>query len=128
MENQTISNAWVNYGDVSPIEHGGIFVKKESETTFRIIKLQFVDDEEKNLLWDCYVDITDSWIEKESVIKTCCDYITEDKPEFNVHFAIACTDYYSPANFGCNEDIFLTLDESAEYLEVHYGITEECFK
>lgn len=117
IENKTV---YTNYGDINPIEHGGIFVNQESETEFRIIKLTFIDHEEKNVLWDMYVDVSDNWIEYESVENTC-DVSRTD----NLQFAIACTEYYSPANFGCDEDIFLTLDESAGYLKEHYGIEVE---
>lgn len=118
-----MNNEWVNYGDKNPIEHGGIFVHQENDTTFRIIKLSFVDDEEKNVLWDMYVDVSDDWITKESVMAFVgLEYNAID---YNLKLAIGCTDYYSPANFGCHEDIFLTLEESAEYLKAHYGIEVE---
>jgi hypothetical protein len=116
---------WVNYGDVNPIEHGGIFVKEENETTFRIVKLQFVDDDGKNLLLDLNVDISDSWIEKEAVMNYAG--ISEADEDFSVNFAIACTEFYSPGNFGCHENIYLTLEESEEHLK-QYDISKEHFR
>ena len=114
---------WKNHGDVNPIEHGGIFVHQENDTTFRIIKLFFVDDEEKNVLWDMYVDISDDWINKESVMGfSGLEYNVID---YNLKLAIDCTSYYSPDNFGCHENIYLTLEESAKYLSEHYGIEVE---
>jgi hypothetical protein len=122
----TMEKNWTNYGDVNPIEHGGVFVMQEDGTTFRIVKLQFVDDEGKNLLTDLHVDVSDTWIEKEAV-GNFAD-LNEASEDYNVQLAIACTDYYDPANFGCDgKFVFLTLEDSEEYLK-RFGITNECFR
>jgi hypothetical protein len=71
------------------------------------------------------VDITDSWIEEEAVKEFAG--ISGHDEDYTVQLAIACTAYYTAANFGCHENIYLTLDESEEYLK-QYGITSECFR
>lgn len=84
---------YFNYGDVNPIEHGGIWVKKIDNHTFEIIK----NIPETNELLDLKVDITDSWIERERVMS----FIGMTEKEFNpIWFAIGCINYYSADNFG----------------------------
>lgn len=114
---------WENYGDVNPIEHGGKWIHKEGETTFRIIRLEFDDHQQKNLLHDLHVDISDSWIDRDDIISYAD--LSEDTDYFAEDFAIACITYYSVENFGCHENIYLTLEESAEYLKTNYGIITE---
>lgn len=113
-------NEWVNYGDVNPIEHGGIFVKKDGDTTYRIVRNMFDHDEGKNIVYDMYVDISEDWIERESVLKF--SDLKEDSDE--VWFAIACTEYYSCINFDCIDYVLVTLEDTAKYLAT-FGIHVE---
>lgn len=86
-------NSYENYGDVNPLDHGGIWVKQITETQYEIIK----NIPETNELFDMSIDITDNWIEKEGVMS----FIGMDEQSFDpVWYAIGCTDYYSPENFG----------------------------
>lgn len=101
---------WENFGDVNPIEHGGIFVKKDieinSDTCYYIVKNVYDEDGEKHILYDLYIDISDDWIEKESVM----DYIGMTKENFDpIFYAIGCTEYYNYLEFQgdrteCNEE------------------------
>ncbi|MEO2202352.1 hypothetical protein ABGV42_01195 [Paenibacillus pabuli] len=110
---------WVNYGDVNPIENGGIFVQQDGATTFKIIKLFFDDNLGKNVLWDMYVDVSDNWIDRKAVN----DYgnLQQNAVDYDTRLAIECISYYAPDNFGCTENVFLELEETAEYLSP-YGI------
>jgi len=84
---------FINYGDVNPLDHGGIWVKEINEAVFEIVK----NIPETKELYYLEVDITDTWIEKEGVMS----FIGMTEEEFNpVWYAIGCTDYYSPENFG----------------------------
>lgn len=69
-----MKNSWENYGDVNPIEHGGMFVKKDTygERNFYVIQLTPMDgsDKEEWLIQDGYIDLDDSWIEWGSVQST----------------------------------------------------------
>lgn len=67
--------SWENYGDVNPIDHGGMFVKHDDQVSGRnyyVVSLQnFVDEgERKWLLIDGYIDLDDDWIEWESIKAT----------------------------------------------------------
>ena len=108
---------YINYGDVNPIEHGGIFVLQESETSFRIVKNEF-DGSKKHYLFDLHIDISDTWIDKESVLS----YIGMTELDFDpVQYAIGCTEYYSYLEFGGNAEVYATKKELiAAYAE--YGI------
>lgn len=91
---------WTNYGDANPLEHGGIWVKKDedNDTCFYIIKNQLIDgDTDKQQVLDLYVDTSDSWIEKKEVM----DYIGMVDSNFDlVQFAIGAVETYSYDNFG----------------------------
>jgi hypothetical protein len=117
-----MTNNWVNHGDVNPIPHGGLFVQQESETDFRIIRLTMMEDGEhagKFLIEDLFVDVTDSWQEKESVM----DY-ADIKEENNLQYALALISYYSAPNFGCHDETFYTEEEAKVHLKL-YGIEIE---
>lgn len=111
--------SYENYGDVNPLEHGGIWVKRESKNEYEILK----NNPETNTLYDLLVDITDSWIEKDSVMS----FIGMTEENFNpLQFAIGCTDYYSPENFG-NTYKYETQNELIDMLFAR-GITENIEK
>ena len=64
---------WENYGDINPIEHGGVFVKKDVHNgrEYMVIHLTpFYDDGEKWLIIDAYVDLNDDWIDWDDVKST----------------------------------------------------------
>lgn len=110
---------WINYEDINPIENGGIFVQQDGATSFKIIKLFFDDSIGKNVLWDMYVDVSDTWIDRNAVNEY--GDLQQDAADYDTRLAIECTSYYAPDNFGCTENVFLDLEETAEYLS-QYGI------
>jgi hypothetical protein len=65
---------WENYGDVNPIEHGGMFVLYDEEIEGRcyyVIEVNSeIDGEEKWAIIDGYVDLDDDWIEWDSINET----------------------------------------------------------
>lgn len=107
--------AWVNYGDVNPLVHGGIFVLAESETTFRIIKVDPPGTRDyyntKYVIQDLYVDTTDEWHLKDKADVEAyadCAGAAESDP---VRYALALIEYYSPGNFGCHVDVIVEPEE-----------------
>lgn len=106
----------INYGDINPLEHGGIWLKQTNETEYEIIK----NNPENNLLYDLSVNISDSWIEKEKVMS----FIGMTEETFDpILFAIGCTDYYNFMNFGGKWEV--SQGELINFLKSH-GITIEC--
>lgn len=65
---------WFNYGDVNPIEHGGMFVKADTDVIGRcfyvINVIPFEDDVPKWMITNAYIDLNDDWIEWESIQET----------------------------------------------------------
>lgn len=112
-------NRWTNYGDMRPLQHGGLFVQQEGKTTFRIIRVTPPHEIEENdyLVQDMYVDTSDSWIKHKDVARFA-DVSPDDR---GVYMALALIDYYSPANFGCDVDEFVPPDDIMDHLEA-YGI------
>ena len=73
---------WVNYGDVNPIEHGGMWIREEEGSEgerFEFVKLQEWFDEHI-AIHHGVVDITDDWIDKEAVGRYA-DVNEETEPE-----------------------------------------------
>lgn len=113
---------WENYGDASPLEHGGIWVnviRSGENTELRIVKNVNLEDG-KIAVYDLIVDLSDSWLELDEVM----DYIGMDEDNYDmIDLSIGCTDYYNPENFGDsgtifdNENIEDNYAELQEYLE-----------
>ena len=106
----TTLNNYKNYGDVS-LEHGFILVLQDEHDTncYRILKTDFDCDTENYMLFDLYVDITDSWIDWKDVQS----YADTDLNN-PIQMAIDSTSYYASENFGCH---FILEFEKIEELE-----------
>lgn len=90
---------FVNYGDVNFFERGVLVDSEHSDTEFRMIRCLPYDDEEDKYQFNdgMLVDITDSWIDRKSVMA----FLGMTENTFDpIQFAIGCTDYYSWDNFG----------------------------
>ena len=88
-----MTSEYKNYGDVNPLDYGGIWVKQTGETEYDIIKY----NPDESTFDDLLVDISDSWIEHEHVM----NYIGMAEETFDpIQFAIGCTEFYSIENFG----------------------------
>lgn len=87
-----------NYGDVNPLEYGGIWVRKNTETEFDIVRY----DPEDRIFANLLVNIFDSWIDRISVM----NFIGMTEETFDsIWFAIGCIDYYVYENFGFTYEI-----------------------
>jgi hypothetical protein len=107
------NNKWENYGDKNPLHHGGIWIKKDIESCpncFYIIKFE----PEIMEIYDLYVDISDSWIDKKAIENYA------DVAISNEHYAINCIEYYNYLEFGTAKK-FNSNDEVIDELE-SYGI------
>lgn len=103
---------YVNYGDKNFFEYGMLVDAEHSDTTFDILYCRPFDDEEDSFLFaSCQVDITDSWIAKNSVM----DYIGMDAKKFDaIQFAIGCIEYYGVENFSSPYEGY---QHNREYIE-----------
>ena len=58
-------NQWTAYGDVNPIEHGGVWMRQDTETCYQVVTVKPYDDIESQwLVTDSYIDMSDSWIDR----------------------------------------------------------------
>lgn len=93
----SISN-WFRFGDVNPIEHSGMFIRKNKKE-FDIIKIVGTSETCSNyvLYGEVTLDINDSWIDKKDVIK-----MSGKKPNeiTAMEFAGLVIDYYGVENAG----------------------------
>lgn len=88
---------YINYGDVNFFEYGCLVDAEHSDTEIKVLYCRPFDDEEDLYYYaDCLVDITDSWIDKKSVM----DFMGITEETFDaVQFAIGCIEYYGVENF-----------------------------
>lgn len=90
--------SWENYGDVNPIEHGGIFVKADEDfpKSFYIVEVVPVfDSEETWQISDLYVDVDNDW-DWDSIYS----YADLNDDSDDVWKAIALAQYYGYIEFG----------------------------
>ena len=117
-----------NYGDINFFEYGRLLEKTENANCFNILVCNYVydcTDTERCFQFDnCYVDISDSWIDV-SEVESYADCSKENEPE---RFALACIEYYGVENFGgteyYDESQFCTMEEIQNILK-NYDIEEE---
>lgn len=89
---------WTNYGDVNPIEHGGLWVKPDVPTfpnCFYIVEVTPMEDKEGWFVSDGYVDLNDSWIDWQAVY-SYTDTSWTDEPIIR---ALSAFQYYGPKEF-----------------------------
>ena len=94
-----MNKVWENYGDVNPLEHGGLWIINDTNdnNSYYVVKVQKLEDEKNTWLYDdCYVNVTESWIDWESVYDYC-DITGESS---NIDKVVALVSYYSPLEFG----------------------------
>lgn len=63
-----LTGDWSDYGDIHFLIHGGKFIREDSVDGFDIVSIS-LDPEDESLVYigECYVDITDDWIDFEAV-------------------------------------------------------------
>ena len=96
-----------NYGDVDFFQRGVLVeADNNSPTTFHMLRCEpYTDQEDLFQFASVYVDISDTWIDKDRVLSN----IGMTEADFDpLQFAIGCTDCYSWDNFGA-------LDYSGSY-------------
>lgn len=119
-------NGYVNYGDVDYLEHGGCFIKKDTEVSgecYKVVEIHKVDSEEKEVYWvvDSYVDLSDGWIEWEKV-KSYVGLENENENELPGELlAREALSYYGSDNFNGSKTEFDSVEEVIEELKL-YGI------
>ena len=89
---------YLSYGDRDFFEHGLLIDAEHSDTEIMAICCEpYPDKEDLFQFGVCTVDITDSWIDRESVMR----FIGMSETTFDpVEFAIGCLNYYNWENFG----------------------------
>jgi len=113
-----VKMSWENYGDVNPLEHGGLFIRKDPDfkDCYYVIEVYMTDDEESWLMGDCYVDISDDWIDWKGAL----GYTGDDPSEAtDIDRVIGAYSYYGAENFGGSYSKWNDKDQLIEVLEVH---------
>ena len=104
-----------NYGDVNFLEYG-LLIEEQSENQFNFIVCRpFSVCLNKYQYCDGYIDISDSWIDKESVMK----FIGMEEKFDRIQFAIGCIEYYNLENFGTVNNDYTKAEviENIEYIK-----------
>lgn len=115
---------YINYGDYNFFEYGVLVDSEHSDTEINILYCRPYDDTENEYLFaDCTVDITNSWINKDSVM----NYIGMTEKNFDkIQYAIGCIEYYGTENF---KDYYRSMDnatrEEIEEQLKHYLIASD---
>ena len=114
---------YINYGDVNFFENGTLVDAEHSDTEIKILYCRPYDDEEYLYLFaDCEVDITDSWIDKKSVM----DFIGMTEENFDsIQFAIGCIEYYGVEDFSSGYHGYQFTRKEIENLLKHYMIASD---
>lgn len=115
-----------NYGDINYFELGALVENDGRENEYHVLYCRPLceTDENGNELYyfaDCFVDITDTWIDRTDV-ESFADCDAETSPEL---YAVACIDYYGAENFASPYDGYrFTRAEIIDKLNA-YGITRD---
>jgi len=115
--NCTLVDGWLNYGDVSLI-HGVILINKESENCFRVIKTDYDCDGEQHILYDLFVDISDSWIDWNGIKESCDTDLSDEYQK-----VVDLTWYVSFENFGSME--YMSYNEMEKQLFDDYVVIKK---
>ena len=107
-----------NYGDVDFFENGFLVDEDHAETGYQILWCRPFDDEDDLYFFaDCFVDLTDDWIDREAV-ENFCGYSVYDN---DIRFAGACIDFYGPESFSAPYDGFaFSKDEIKQKLRRYF--------
>ena len=93
---------WENYGDDNFLDGGCIVAEDpDRQGCYYVITCNYVNDtpgDHHYLIQNCYVDISDDWIDVLAVENSMgCDQ--ESQPMW---FAVSCVEYYGGQNFGAD--------------------------
>ena len=113
-----------NYGDLNFLDDGCVAAQDpENPNCFYVITCYPVEDVNSDhhyLIQDCYVDITDSWLDQGAVGDYSGVYDNSDSP---IWFAVDCVHYYGGENFGATVPP-RGLDNYDDYLYTAAGVEE----
>lgn len=118
---ESMELTWRAYGDINPIEHGGVWVlpNKDSNTDFFIVRIINLDSAcgEPGFLVECVrVDLEDYTEEDKEDVKS---FIGADDTTENAVLAIGFLEYYGPEHLGGDSLHFNTEAEAIEELIIH---------
>lgn len=109
--------SWTNYGDVNALEHGGDFIKKDSDYPLdkcyyyvKVINMYNACGEDGFMVEEAYIDLNDSWIDWNAV-ETTCDVTNRDEIK-----VIDVVSYYGIEEFNGSIDRFNNESEVLEHL------------
>lgn len=110
-----------NFGDVNPIQHGGLWIAKDEtrENAYYVLRNTPIEDRAeygKQIFDDMYVELDDTWIDWEDVRST---YGTDMENE--IEKIISVVGYYSSDNFGSRPETLTTI-ELVKMLRSDYGV------
>jgi hypothetical protein len=107
---------WENYGDINPLDHGGLFISKDndsfSDRQFYVIQVIPYPYREAWLIQDGLIDLDDDWIEWDSVKET----MGTPEDASDEHLATEVMYYYG-SHTGCREFDIEDRAELIEYLQ-----------
>ena len=111
-ENKT---EWKAYGDVSPLEYGGAWVKKDREHNFYVIKIDILGNTDNIRFSDTYIDTTDTWINKKAVK----DFVgADDQKDYSEEmYALDIVSYYGEYHCGGEHQTYTDKKELIERLK-----------
>lgn len=124
-----------NYGDVNFLDGGCVVAQDpDNSSCYYVITCDFVYDtpgDHHYLIQNCYVDISDDWIDVTDVQNTT-RYDQESNP---MGFAVGCVEYYGGQNFGADvpamgldnyDDSLYTAEGVEEYMS-DYNIGDDIY-
>lgn len=114
---------YINYGDMNFFEYGVLVDAEHSDTEIKILYCRpFEDVEDQYFFADCLIDISDTWIDKKSIM----DYIGMTEENFDlVFFAIGCIEYYGAENFSSPYDGYQFSELEIKERLKHYLIASD---
>lgn len=90
-----MENSFISYGDVNPFEYGR-WTRKEGEKEFTVIGIDPFPEEDKFLVSEALINITDSWIDNKSIDS----YVGTSNQGEDTQRAIDILAYYGAVNCG----------------------------
>ena len=118
-----------NYGDRDFFEYGMLVDDEHSDTEFSILFCSPLYDENEDgeelfMFADCFVDIEDSWIDKDAVKSYGC-FDEYDDDNRNIMFAIDCISYYGAEEFSSPYDGYMFTRKEIEDRLKRYLISSD---
>jgi|SRR5699024_3130768 len=109
---------WLNMGDVNPLDWGSTFVSMDTICgCFFVLELEVIEGMKQYRLHESYVDITDSWIDWDSVYN--CYGVEPNRVKFvtNYEKALFIVGYYGHHELGGYNHNVIGLSDVIEYLD-----------